>query len=174
MRKAVIIALAITATVTLLLASCAAPDQKAEDDYMKAVRQGNYSLITPGQEEGAEDMAIMDVEGDTYKLAPKEGMGKRKRIGGMSPEEAIMKADEKLGGRGVRLRAVREDGGEVIGYEVYPPASLGPGSPPGPEAEAVLLPNLLRIDYNVDPSGRRRVRVMPIPLRSPDMVVPPK
>jgi hypothetical protein len=93
-------------------------------------------------------------------------------MGGLGRREAIIRADEGLPGSGVMLKAVTGDGGIIIGYEVYPPPSLGPGAPPGPGAEAVLLPNLLRIDYSVDHTGRPRVRVITLPLREPHMLVP--
>lgn len=168
MRRATIISIGIANA--LLLASCATPPDRAEENYMRAMREGNYSLILPDRQEDKEKMAVLDVEGDTFELIP-EG-GERERIGGLSKSAAIIRADKSLEGSGVMLKAVRADGGEIIGYEVYPPTSHGPGSPPGPEAEAVLLPNLLRIDYNVDTSGRSRLRIITLPLSSPDRIVP--
>ena len=155
------------------MASCAAGPQRTDKNYEQAMREGNYSLIIMEPGDRQETMAVLDVEGDTFELAPEEGSSEKERISGLSSHEAIIRADESLAGSGVMLKAITsEDSGLIIGYEVYSPPSHGPGPPPGPETEAVLLPNLLRIDYTVDRSGRQRVRVLPLPLKDPDMLTP--
>jgi len=136
------------------------------------MHEGNYSLIMVEPQDSKAEMAFLDVEGDTFELAPEEGTSEKARFGGLSAGQAIMKADEGLTGSGVMLKAITGDGGVVIGYEVYPPASQGPGPPSGPETETVLLPNLLRIDYAAGPTGRPRVRIITLPLKNPEGLMP--
>jgi len=165
MRKAIYI------TFALLLASCASAD-KADPRYEQAMREGNYSLIVMEPEGGGPAMAVLDMEGDPYTLAPDKGATEKARLKGLSPREAIMSADRSMAGSGVMLRAVMGEGGQVIGYEVYSPDSLDTSPPPGPGSEAVLLPNLLRIDYTTDPGGRPRIRIITLPLSGPGSAAP--
>ncbi|MFC1549637.1 hypothetical protein ACFL4R_02055 [Nitrospirota bacterium] len=154
-----------------MLASCATSPQKAEDNYKRAMREGNYSLIILETAESKEIITVLDLEGDPFELIPAESAGEMSHMRGLSRREALIRADERLSGSGVILKAIK--GGEnIVGYEVYPPPSQGPGAPPGPETEAVLLPNLLRIDYTVDHSGRPRIRIMTLPLKNRRTLMP--
>jgi len=168
MRKAICISIA------LLLTACAAPADKADQKYEQAMRDGNYSLIVMEPEGGGPAMAVLDMEGDKYELAPDKGATEKVRQKGLPPGEAIMSADRNLTGSGVMLRAVMGEGGLIIGYEVYSPDSLDTSPPPGPESEAVLLPNLLRIDYTAGPGGRPRIRIITLPLSGPGSTAPQK
>lgn len=165
---------ALIITIVMLLVSCAAPGSREDDKYRQAMREGNYSLTVVEPVGGGPTMAVLDVEGDSYELAPEKGALQRARQKGLSPGEAIISADQSLTGSGVMLKAVTGESGMVIGYEAYSPVSQGPGPPSGPESEAVLLPNLLRIDYTIDPAGRSRIRVITLPLKEPGSLVPPQ
>ena len=119
-------------------------------------------------------MGVLDLEGDPFELAPEEGEREELRKSGLSRKEAVILADELLPGSGVMLKAVTSGDRTVLGYEVYPPPSqgTGPATAPGSE-EAVLLPNLLRVDYAITSSGRQRIRVITLPLSEPGAAPPP-
>ena len=160
--------------IVFLLASCAGMGGQQDDAYEKAIEEGNYSLFVVSPADGGPDMAVLDIEGDPYELAPEEGAREMSRARGLSRREAITLADESLPGSGVMIKAVTGRDSVIVGYEIYPPPSqgTGPATAPGSE-EAVLLPNLLRIDYAVTPTGRQRIRIISLPLSEPG-AVPPK
>lgn len=153
--------------LSLLMASCATAHDQGDKNYEQAVREGNYSLIIVAPEEGGPEMAVLDREGDTFELAPEEGAKKKSHISGLSRKEAIEKADEWLPGSGLMLKAVTASDNTIVGYEVYPPPHIDPGYGPGPDNEAVLLPNLMKIEYGKDKKGMRGIKIRILPLKSP-------
>lgn len=153
--------------LSLLLAACATAQDKADSNYEQAVREGNYSLIIVSPGGGGPEMAVLDREGDSFELAPEEGTEERSRMEGLSRKEAIKKADEWLPGSGLRLMAITTKDKFIVGYEAYSPRHMDPAYAPGPDEEAVLLPNLMKIEYGPDQRGKRRIKIRILPLKSP-------
>jgi hypothetical protein len=88
--------------------------------------QGSYTVILYGGNyaDDLETVAILDKEGDRYTFEPYAPEFKFKVFKGQTPDHALPAAERFIKGHhafhGQVLRAVLDDSGAVIGYELRP------------------------------------------------------
>ena len=138
----------ISLCLTVLLGASCTTTGKPDDDA--------YRLIKPAAEQSAGVWAIIDKEGDATEIVPEEGIAYEVEPG-LSRQQAMDRAMQSVPVSELSIQSIPGPSGQdEIGIQVLPG-----------EEKMKAPPNIVRIEYRVDETGRLRFKVRLLPLYTP-------
>lgn len=117
---------AVAVFAAFVLQSCAPGKTLRTDAAVSSEVQGTYTLILYGNNysDDLETAAFLDKEGDRYTLEPYAPEFTFRVRKGLTADRALREADEFIRShaefRQEKLRSIRDEKGELIGYELRP------------------------------------------------------